>query len=329
MKLSLASVIGVVLAALLMLSGPRDSLAQTTPSFPERGKAISIYCGFAAGGASDISLRLFAGALEKEVGVPVQVVGKPGAASQMAMTALALSKPDGYTLGQGVFPAFLMTYLDPTKKASYGRKSFQAVAQYAYMSQVLAVKSDRPYKTLKDLVEAARANSEKITVGTSGILSSAHLTPLLLERAAGVKFAFVHFAGSGEGIPRLLGGHIEVQSASPPEIGPYHRSGEMRVLASTAKESDKVLPGVKTFVEQGYPVTLTTANGLVAPAGTPREIVQFLSRAAKKVVESPEFQEKAKALGLNPDYLDTPQFETSWANRENEVRPLIESSRGN
>lgn len=326
MKLFLGSIISLVLGALSMVSGPRDGLAQTSTSFPVPGKTISIYVGFAAGGASDISARLLAPALEKQVGVPVQVVSKAGAASQMAMTALALSKPDGYTLGQGVFPAFLTTYLDPTRKASYGRKSFQAVAHYGYVAQVLAVKSDAPYKTLKELVEAARANPEKIRVGTSGILSAAHMTPLLFERAAGVKFAFVHFRGSGEGIPALLGGHIDVGSASPPETVSLHKSGAIKIIASTEKGSDRILPDVKSFVEQGYPVTLSSANSLIAPAGTPKDIVQFLSRAAKKAVESPEFQEKAKAVGLVHYYMDTPEFEAWWANSEKDVKPLIESS---
>jgi tripartite-type tricarboxylate transporter receptor subunit TctC len=329
MKRSVVSVVGAVFVAVLfMVAEPGDCFGQTGTSFPEPGKAISIYVGFAAGGASDISARLLAVALEKQLGVPVQVVAKPGASSQIAMAALARSKPDGYTLGQGVFAPFLVTYLDPSRQASYTRKEFQAVAHYGFAAMVFAVKASAPYKTLKDLVEAARANPGKIRVGTSGILSNSHMMALALERTAGVKFSYVHFRGSGEGIPAVLGGHVEVGAFGFPESVPQHRSGALRILASTEKASDKILPDVKTFVEQGYAVTLTSANGLITPAGTPKAIVQVLSDAVKKAVETPEFRDKAKTMGLTPDYMDTAHFEAWWSNYEKEVRPMIESNKG-
>lgn len=240
------------------------------------------------------------------------------------MAAVAHAKPDGYTLGQTVFPPFLITYLDPRRGATYSRKDFQAVANYGFLAMSLNVRADSPYRTLKDLLDAAKAAPEKIRVGTSGLQSATHMMALTLERIAGAKFAYVHFRGAAEGIPALPGGHVEAGSFGFPEAAPHHRTGAFRMLGSTEKGPNRFLPSVKTLVEQGYPVDMSVSYGLVAPGGTPKEVVEFLAKAVKKSVESDEFRDKVQAIGFTPDYIDTAEYNTYWTNAENQVRPLIE-----
>jgi len=151
-----------------------------------KGRAISYIVPFDAGGAADLVARAIAPGIEKELGTPVQIVNKPGAGSQVGVTELARSKPDGYTVGVANIPTTITTYLDSERKAIYKRDSFITVAGYAVDPDVLVVKADSPFKSAKDLIEAARTNPEKIKIASaSGKLSPPHMGILLMEKAAG------------------------------------------------------------------------------------------------------------------------------------------------
>jgi tripartite-type tricarboxylate transporter receptor subunit TctC len=178
-------------------------------SFPA-GKPITIIVPYAAGGTTDVGARLLAELLEKELSTPVQVVNKPGSASQVGLTELVNAKPDGYTLSYGVLPTIITHYLDPERRAPYTRENFQPVALHHLVPAMLAVRTDSPYKTLNDLIEAAKANPGQIKVSDSGLMANPHLSVLLLERAAGVRFASVHFDGGAPSVTALLSRSQEV-----------------------------------------------------------------------------------------------------------------------
>jgi tripartite-type tricarboxylate transporter receptor subunit TctC len=172
-----------------MASAPVEAADLKKVDYPTRGRAITIIVPFAPGGANDIAARLQAPALEKELGVSVVVVNKPGASTQVGMTQLVQAKPDGHTLGLLTLPGAMQAYLDPSRKAIYSRKDFTVVALQSWDPNGLAVKADSPYKNLKDLVAAARVNPEKVKIGTSGLLSTDHMVLLLLQKVAAVKVA--------------------------------------------------------------------------------------------------------------------------------------------
>jgi tripartite-type tricarboxylate transporter receptor subunit TctC len=292
--------------------------------FPIKGKPITLIVPFSAGGGADISARLLAANLETELGTPVQIANKPGASTQVGSTELAQARPDGYTIGQTTFASIFVTYLDKERKATYGRKDFSLVANYVSIDNVIFSKADGPYKDLKSLVDAARANPESVKVGTTGPLSNGHIVPFRLQNLTGVKFAYVTFAGGADLTAGVLGGHIDAAGSSAGEaISPY-KSGTLRVLGTTGKEQSKYFPDVKTFVAQGYQVLNSYDIGIAAPAGTPPEIVAVLSAAVKKATQNADLKTKFNAAAMDPNYMDPAQYSAYWTEYESQIAPLID-----
>lgn len=293
-------------------------------SWPEKGKPITIIVPYAAGGATDIAARVLSTQMEKELGTTVQVVNKAGAASQVGLTELALAKPDGYSLGYAVNPAAIMSYLDPERKATYTRKSFQLIASQYTLPTVLSVKADSPYKSLKELMDAAKANPEKLKVGTTGLMGTPHVGILQLQQKTGASFAVVHFEGGAPQVTALLGGHLDVASNVVTEILPHLKSEKVRVLGIMDTQESKFLPGVKTMESQGYSVAASALGGLCAPSGTPRDIVDVLSLAAIKAMQTAEHKAKMDELGFTQLFKNADEYSKIWNQQEKDLAPLLE-----
>lgn len=313
------------LAALAMLGGLLLSASAQAQDFPVKGKPMTIIVPYAAGGVADAGARLMAAALEKEFGTPVQVANKPGAASQVGLTELLRSKPDGYTLSTAALPTVTTHYLDPTRGAVYTRKDFQLIANHHYTPNVLAVRTESPWKTLKDFVEAARQKPESIKIGDPGLLSVPHFLVLMLEKAGGVKFASVHFSGSAPAITALLGGHIDALAGGTVDALQHKNAGTFRVLGIAIDTTDKSMPDVQPIRAQGYDVFAATHTGIVAPAGVPKDVVEKLTKAIRKVIESPEHQKQLEQMGVTPAYRDPETYEKIWIDTEKSVKPLLDS----
>ncbi len=311
------AVIGCVLAGLL-ISAPAGA-----GEFPQKGKAIQIIVGYGAGGPTDMGARILAAELEKVLGTPVVVVNKPGANTQVSLSFLAQAKPDGYTFGSTSFPTTITGYLDPARKAVYNRKSFEPLAMQVNDANLFAVLATSPFKTLKDLVETAKANPKKITV-SSGILNDEQFSILMFQKAAGVQFSQVTFAeGTAPAIIALLGGNIDVYCGHAPDVVAHVKSGGMRVLGIMDSEDNPSLPGVKTFEAQGYKLYSSSSRGYALPAGTPREVVNVLSDAMKKVIASEEHRKRITDLGLIIRYMDSAQLAKWWDEYERTVIELM------
>jgi tripartite-type tricarboxylate transporter receptor subunit TctC len=297
--------------------------------FPVKGKTISLIVPYDAGGAGDIGARLLAPFLEKELGGTVEVVNKPGAGSQIGVTELSRAKPDGYTIGFTHLPATIAVYLDPERQAAFTRASLQPIAMYVVDPSAIAVKGNSPMKSLKDLVDAAKANPGKVTVGDSGILSDGHISTLLLQQMTGTRFAIVHGAGGAKGIADLLGGQVQAQnlnlSGSNIDLA---KSGEIRLLGIFDEQTSPNYPGVTTAASQGYAISVATSRAISAPAGTPKDVVTILTNAVKRAMANPDFTAKASASGLSLRYLDPGQLDTYWSDLETRVKPLIDLAKG-
>ncbi len=315
----IAAVVGALLGGAWF-----HAMAQSS-AFPIRGKPITIIVPYAPGGVTDTGARLMAAALEKELGTPVQVVNKAGAASQLGLTELVRAAPDGHSLAYAVLPTVTTHYLVPGRDAIYTRKSFQPVAMHHTVPQTLSVRSDSPYKTLKDLVEAARARPETIKVSDSGLMAVPHSQVLMLERVAGVRFASVHFTGGAPSVTALLGGHVDVLAGATADALPHKASGAFRVLGVAADQPDKSMPEVPTMKSQGYEVHAASWTGVVAPEGTPAAVVETLTKAMKKVIDSPEHQKKLQELALAPAYLDPAAYSKLWADIELRMKPILDA----
>lgn len=275
------------------------------------------------------SFRVVAAQLEKELGVPVQVVNRPGAGGQVGLTELAQAKPDSYTMGSSVLPAVITTYLDPERKSAFTRKELQPLALHVADVSTVAVKADSSFKAVKDIAEAGKASPDKIKWGTTGILGNTHLNILQLQKVTGAKFAIVHFDGGNPMKIALLGGHIDAHFGSAGESLPQFKSGEMRFLGIMDKQRSPFYPNVPTLEEQGYPLYAAGTRGYVLPAGTPMEIVNILTGAMKRVMESEEHKKKMDELGLTTRYMDPEKYAAYWADFEEQVKPLMALAKEN
>jgi tripartite-type tricarboxylate transporter receptor subunit TctC len=315
-KAALALALALALAAVTSETSAQD--------FPAKGKPITLVVPYAAGGVTDVTARLMATGLEKELGATVQVANKPGAASQLALTELTRAAPDGYTLSYAVLPTVTTHYLDPTRAAVYTRANFQPIAMHHLTWMMLAVKTESPYKTLKELVEAARAKPEGIRISDSGLMAVPHTQVVMLELVTGVRFASVHFTGGAPSVTALLGGHVEALAGSTADSLAHKKTGQFRVLGVAAEQPDPSMPDVPTMKSLGYDVVAASAAGILAPAGTPKPVVDKLTRAMKAVIESPEHQAKMKELGIGTFYRDPEGYTKYWIDTETRMRPLME-----
>ena len=315
-------VLRFVCSGIALFAAASWAFAQT---FPVPGRTITLIVPYAPGGVTDTGARLMAVGLEKELGTSVVVVNKPGAASQIGLTELVRAKPDGYTLSYVVLPTVTTHYLVPGRDVPYTRASFQPVAMHHFVPQTISVKTDAPYKSLADLVDAARKSPEKISISDSGDMAVPHTQVLMLERAAGVRFIAVHYSGGAPSINALLGGHVDALAGATADALPHKQSGAFRVLAIAADEPDKSMPEVPTMKSLGYDVVAASWTGIVAPADTPPAVVETLTRAMQKVIESPEHQKKLAELALAPRYLDPAAYAKLWTDTETRMKPILDN----
>lgn len=297
------------------------TLPATAAKFPEKGKAIHLMVHWAAGGSTDVGARILASGLEKELGVPVLVVNKPGAGGQIGYTALTLAKPDGYTIGSTNFPSAISSYLDASRKATYNRGSFELLALHVIDPTLIAVRADSPFKTLQELIDFARANPRKLRAPTSGIQSDEHFAALLLEELTGAKFARVHFTGSAPAGMAVLAGKIEVYVGNVGD--PQVRGDELRVLGIMDRKRSPFFPEVRTFEEQGIKLSFSSSRGFSAPAGTPKEIVNILSNAIRNVIKTEDHQQRIAKMGLTLRFMDPDEYSKYWDEMEARLRGLM------
>jgi tripartite-type tricarboxylate transporter receptor subunit TctC len=310
--------VNFILAAFMiavLLSGA-DRTANAASMYPDKSRSVNYICPYPEGGSASVSGRIVAAMLEKELGIPVEVVIKAGAGGQVGVTELARSKPDGYTIGLIVFPTVETTYNDPDRTAIFSRKRFDLLGSHMKDPGVIAVKADSPYKTLKDFMDAAKAKPGSIRTTTSGILSDDHIAAMKAEQAGGVKFAIVHFDGATPGRTAVLGGHVEAYFGNASEVLGQVRGGQMRILAMLDSERSKFFPDVKTAEEQGYPIISGVQHGVAMPAGAPKEARDVLVAAYKKAVPSDEFVDRMAKVALASLYLDPQAYSAFWSEYE-------------
>jgi len=305
-------------------AAPTVAPTAKTVDFPQKGKAITIIVPFSAGGGGDIAGRLLAAGLEKELGTPVQVLNKPGASTQTAMTELVKANPDGYTVGETAFASIFVTYLDASRNAGYTKKDFQPIGNFVSIDNVMFVKAGGKYKNLKDVVDDARSRPEGVKVGMTGILGNTHLVALQFARLTGVKFAYVNFGGAGEVVTAVLGDHLDVGSGSAGDTIAQYKAKGIIPLATSGREQSPFFPDVKTFTAQGFPLVNTYSIGLSAPAGTPRERVDVLTTAMKNVCQSADMKAKFAESAMSVDYLDPAAYQKFWDEAETNIKPVIE-----
>lgn len=283
----------LLLTAVLTLAG--SVCAQTYPTKP-----VQLMVAYPAGGSTDIAARIVASIAERELGQSIVVVNKGGAGGQVGWTEMSRQKPDGYFIGFINLPALNTVILDPDRKAAFGVDAFVPVINQVLDPGIIWVKGDSPYKTLKDLLDGARRNPQKVSAATTGILSDDHLAILMMEEAApGVFFRIVHFEGGAPVMTAVMGGHIEAAFDNVGSVFRRIRTGEVRALAVMDTQRSRFLPDVPTMPELGYPSVISSSTrGIAVPKGTPQPVIKRLEQALKKAMEDPEHVKKMEEAGL-------------------------------
>jgi tripartite-type tricarboxylate transporter receptor subunit TctC len=280
----------------VLLAAPLVVFAQAFPNKP-----VQLMVAYPPGGSTDIAARIVASIAEKDLGQSIVVVNKAGAGGQVGWTDMSRQKPDGYYIGFINLPALNTVILDPDRKASFGIDAFVPLINQVLDPGIIWVKADSPYKTLKDLVDAARRNPNKISAATTGILSDDHLAILMVEEAApGALFRLVHMDGGAPQMTAILGGHIDVAFDNVGSVFKRVRTGEVRVLAVMDTQRSRFLPDVPTTPELGYPSVISNSTrGIAVPRGTPQPVIKRLEQAFKKAMEDPDHVKKMEDAGLS------------------------------
>ena len=298
--------------------------------FPKKGKSIELIVAFSSGGAVDTAARLVQPILEKELGTNVEVINKPGAGGQIGYTQLTSAKPDGYTIGATGSPSVVVSPLDPARGAKYTRASFQPLGRQVIDPTVIAVQPDSPFKTLKDLLDAAKANPKSMTASTTGLQTGEHFALAQLQETTGAEFAPVHFSeGASQATTAFLGKHVDILVANVSDVTDLSKQGKARVLGVMTAERAPSLPDVPTFKESGYELEAGTVRGYSAPAGLPEAVATKLEAAIQKAIEDPTVVKKMADLGLQTSYLSGKDYGEFWASQEEDfkkVLPLVQKT---
>jgi tripartite-type tricarboxylate transporter receptor subunit TctC len=300
-------VIGTAAAALAAGS------ASAQEAFPSR--AITIINAFPPGGLNDIVTRPLATAMEPILRQPVVVETKAGAAGQIGAQVAATAKPDGYTLlshntGISGYAEVDKLFGRPVKTT---RAHFIPLARLIADPVLLLVNDQQPYKTLKELVEGAKAHPDTLVFSSGGLYGASHLPLAYLEKATGpLKLRHLPTAGGGPAIMAILGNNAQVTTQSVSATLPHIKSGKLRPLAIFSATRSKLLPDVPTLKELGYDVEYYLWVGIFAPKGTEPAIVTTLRAVIGKAVHADQFKAALVNAGQELAYLDGPEFQTFW-----------------
>jgi tripartite-type tricarboxylate transporter receptor subunit TctC len=300
-------------AALLLLT----TAAQAQP-FPG-GKPIEMTVMFGAGSAADVTARYLADGMAKHLNVPVPVVNRTGGGGAIGYSHVKQQKPDGHSI---IWNSNSISSTFHSGVLPFDYKAFDAVARVSIETPVIAVRGDAPWKTLKELIEYAKANPGKVRIGNSGTGSHTHFSSSALFAVGGAKVVDVPF-GEGQAVVNLLGSRIEGVVQLPAAVVSHVKSGDLRVLAVLGSKRDPVFPDVPTAKELGYDVALDMWRGIALPKGTARPIISKLQDAIKVTVDSQPFKDAGKAIGFVPAYLPADDFSKVIASDDAKLAQLM------
>lgn len=287
----------LVAAASFAVAG-LTAAAPAWAAWPER--PIEIVVGFAAGGGTDITARTLAQHLGKALGTSVVVNNKPGASGALGLAYVARAKADGYTLAMTNFPGLLTLPIE--RQAGFTTADFAYLGNLVRDPSAISVAMDSPYKTIADVIAAAKKAPGTVSYGSTGAGTDDHLQMVMLEEIAGVKLLHVPFQGAGPLKNAMLGGHVAVGGLNLGEVMPQ-AGKQMRPLAQASATPSSLATDVPTFKSQGIDLVLASERGIVAPKGIPADVEQKLAAALKQIAASPEFQAQMKQQYTEMDYL--------------------------
>jgi tripartite-type tricarboxylate transporter receptor subunit TctC len=292
----------IALAVALLL----PSLAASADNYPSR--PIKIIVPFGAGGPTDVFTRAIAEELQKSLHTAVVQENRPGAGTTIGTEVVAKAPPDGYTL-------LMVSGTQTVNETLYSHKQYHLmkdlvpIAPLIESDLVLVVNPKVPVKSVKELISYAKANPGKLNFGSSGPGSNYHMAAELLKHLTGIDIVHVPYRGSTGMRTDIISGQIQMLFDSVPTMAPMVKSGLVRALGTSGTVRSPILPDVPTIAEAGVPgFQATLWVGFMAPAGTPKPIVDLLNREITKIVSRPEIKAAWEKLGATPMTMSQPQF---------------------
>jgi len=296
--------IKLVLSALLVIGLTVPAAAQTWPS-----KQIRMIVPYAPGGYTDVMARTVSQKLTQALGQTFVVENRPGANSLIGADAVAKAAPDGYTLGTVIAG-------HAANPSLISKMPFDVLKDFTYVSLIstapllLVVRKDLPVNNLSEFIAYAKANPGHLTFGTSGIGSAAHITMEAFQKSAGIKLLHVPYKGTAPALNDLLAGTIDIQLDTASAFAAHLNTGNLKGIAITSQERLPIVPNVPTMTELGFPDFVTgTWAGIIAPANTPKDIVDRIAKETATAINAPAMKETlAKqgyvAVGSTPEEFD-------------------------
>jgi len=272
-------------------------LSQAQEKYPSR--VISWICPYAAGGNADTRSRQVSRVMTEVLGQNILIENKAGAGGNIGTEAIARAKPDGYTIGMGNFAPLAVNH------ALFKKLNFDPVNDLVPITLIergpliLMVRADSPYKSVKDIVNAAKAAPGKLSYASGGIGGTHHLSGALFEFSADIDMIHIPYKSGAAGATDLMGGQVSMMFEQMYAATPAIKGGRLRALAITSKTRSPLLPDIPTMAEQGYPaVEVLNWQGLIGPKGLPPDIVKTLNAACNKALQDPDVREKMLGQGM-------------------------------
>ncbi len=288
-------IFGIVTLAIGLFGAAAPALAQTYPDRP-----IRWIIPWPPGGGADVIARLMGNQVAEELGKPVVIENRAGAAGNIGAQQAARSAPDGYTI---VF-AYSGTHSINRhlyKEMTFEENDFTPVVFLSDVPQMLVVNANLPVKSVGDLIALARANPGKLTFGSSGNGAINHLAGQLFASMADVKLTHIPYKGGAPAASAVMSGEIDMIFGEPATLLPFVESGRLRAIATTGAKRSVGMPDLPTIAESGVPgYDVTSWNGVLAPAGTPPDVIARLNAAFNKVLAEPEMRARLVKIGYEP-----------------------------
>lgn len=307
----------ILLALALMLTSevPGWSAERQYPIKP-----IKMVLPFGLGGSTDISSRIMADAMSEFLGQPLVTTAKPGATGTIAARFVAAAKPDGYTILGGQVLELFMFYPRIIETANYSKDDFVHLFGYATTCLGIFIRGDSPWQSLNELISDAKGRPFELKYASFGTVAIPNLIWSLIESRSGIQTTYVPFDSSGKALAALLGNHVDMVFIAPGSgLDGLLKAGRVRGLAVSSSKQTKIFPGIPTLNELGIPIKVEYQYAMAAPKGTPEDIANKLTDAARKAFQKYSEQLDKRFFDVN--------METSWFDRDGIMMQLKETEK--
>jgi len=312
----------IVVAALV--AGLIATASAAAQDWPQR--QVNVVVPFAAGGSTDLIARMLVQQLQVKFGTPFVIENRGGAGGSIGTGYVAKAAPDGYTLLVGTVSSNAINAFLYTKLNFDVEKDLEPVSLLAVLPNLLFVNPKVPAKTVPELVAYLKASPGKVNFGSSGIGTSSHLSSVMFQMATGTEMTHVPFRSTNEVMNSMIGGHIDLAIDSMTTAWPHAKAGSVRAIAVTTPERSATAPELPTIGEALSGFQATAWQGLFAPAGTPRPIVDKLATEMKRILELPEVANQLKELGAQPAPSTPEQFADFLKSERAKWRDVVKAS---